>query len=1177
METSMESTDPVNDIDCSWEVKANDRPFHDKFKKKGFLCFHRKKYADNEIKTSKYNLLNFLPLNLYEQYHNFYVIYFTCIIIIQYIPQISSQPAYILLIFLLCILIARGLRDLMTDINRHRSDNMVNNKSCEILRGQSLQIKKWKDIQVGDIVCLRKDLFVPADMLLLYSTEPKSLCYVETAGIDGETNLKFRQSLAVTHCALHTEQALAEFDGLVTCEVPNARLHSFVGVLNWKGKKYSLNNDNILLRECRIRNTASCYGLVIYAGVDTKIMKNSGKVTIKRTKMDTIINKFVVFIALLLICVSFVLALGAGIWDSLYKEKHSYIPGISQLSSSAIGFYLFWGYFGIMSTLIPFVLYISMDLIHVIHNYFINQDLEMYYSESDSPAQARASSLCDMLGQIDYIFTDKTGTLTQNVMTFKKCCIGHRVFGTTSDNEEQHQEVSFAWNKYADLTFRFYDTSLMEEFCKNENPLLHDFFRAIALCHTVMIDSKQDGVLVYKAASPDEEALVTAARNFGYVFLSRTQESITISELGTEKTYNILSLMDFNSVRKRMSILVRDEEGKIKLYTKGADSVILQRLHPNCETDVLMDALDEFTEETLRTLCLAYKEVEEYDYKIWELSYHEASVKQRNHEDHLEKIYEDMEKNLQLLGATAIEDKLQNGVPETIQLLRDGNMKIWMLTGDKQETAVNIAYSCKLVSSDMEIEQESKIRCLLDSIIDCEDNLRERDLERQEESCSNKALVITGDFLDAFMNFSDEQAPNMSIWKKLVSILGRKEATDHHISLRTKALVELACRYQSVICCRVTPRQKASIVQLVKTNKKVTTLAIGDGGNDVNMLKTAHVGVGIIGKEGLQAVLASDFAIAQFSYLQQLLFFHGRLSYIRFSKFLCFYNYKTFASLIHNVWFGLFNGFSALLVGDIWFLILNALTYTLLPALCIAILDKDVDSKTSLQHPRLYIITQKDSHLYIKILMNILYGIYTAMVMVFIPYFAFYNSAGPGGIFDYQVFVYTMNNIYILSVLAEAVLVISSWTVFAFLAIGLSLINYSVVSYLTTTPSAYFTSKTVFNFLGAMVNSVSSGYMWLILLLAVIISIIPSLFCRLWCRLTVPSLIQSVPSKKTIELHGTFKRSSSRRSSYAFSHTEGYGRIITSGGNLQKRPIHQKKKGKKSCMKNGKKMHSPLT
>ncbi|XP_066430586.1 phospholipid-transporting ATPase IK-like [Eleutherodactylus coqui] len=1138
MSSASTATDPGNDPDFSWEVKANDRSYHNK-DQKGFLCFRKKKYADNIIKTSKYNVLTFLPLNLFEQYHQPHVIYFTFVLILQSVPQISTLPVYVFVIPLILILGSRALRELINDIARHKNDTLVNNKPCEILSGKTFQMQKWKDVQVGDIVCLRKDDFVPADILLLYSTEPGSACYVETAGIDGETNLKYRHALRATHCALQTAEALAEFDGIVTCETPNSILHSFTGVLSWKDTKYSLSNNNLLLRDCRIRNTAVCYGLVIHAGRDTKIMKNCGKVKLKKSKVYDVVEKSVLYITILITIMSLFLGCGAGIWNTLYSERHYYLPP-SPVSSALLGFYLFWGYFSMFCSLIPFFLYVSLELLYTAHNYFIKQDLEMYDSETDSPAQAKGNSLCDLLGEIDYVFTDKTGTLTQNVMTFRKCCIGGRIFGTTSIEEGKDQEVSFAWNKSADPSFRFYDQSLCEEICGSQDPLLHDFFRAIALCHTVMVDNNE-GLLVYKAASPDEEALVTAARNFGYVFRSRTQDSITVIEMGKERTYSILALLDFDSIRKRMSILVQNEEGKIKLYTKGADCVILQRLDPSCHTETFIDVLDQFAEETLRTLCLACREVEEQDYKTWKLKCDEASVTLNNREVALEKVYAEMECDLQLIGATAIEDKLQRGVPETIQLLRDGNIKVWMLTGDKQETAVNIGYSCNLLSSDMQIVEENELRCLLETTDDCV--LKERDLGETGDSSSKKALVITGDFLSTFIHTSEAQ--EMSAWKKFLSAFKRKEVTDQSAELRRKRLVELACQHQSVICCRMTPKQKASIVELVKKNKKVTTLAIGDGGNDVNMLKTAHVGVGIIGKEGLQAALVGDFALAQFSYLQNLLFFHGRLSFLRISNFFCFYNYKTFASLIHNFWFAFFNGFSALIGCDSWFLLWNAIMFTLYPALYIGIIDKDFDSKTSLKNPHLYIRGKRGTPLPTKIIVYILYGVYTSLVMFFTAYFGFYDTSGPPRTYSYHVFAYVVSNIYILAVIAEALVLMSSYTLLALLAVVLSLINYLVVSILCTLPSAYASSAVNFNFLGAMLHSISSGYMWLIYLFGVVVNLIPSLFFRSWCRLISPN--QLAPEKgRKMKVRSAFRRGGyKRRSSYAFSHTEGFAKIVT--------------------------------
>ncbi|MEE6487396.1 hypothetical protein FKM82_014883 [Ascaphus truei] len=596
---------------------------------------------------------------------------------------------------------------------------------------------------------------------------------------------------------------------------------------------------------------------------------------------------------------------------------------------------------------------------------------------------------------------------------------------------------------------------------------------------------------------------------------------------------------------------VRDPEGKIRLYTKGADNVILERVNPDCKTDVLMNALDGFAEDTLRTLCLAYKDVEEHVYEQWRSKHQEASVSLQNREEQLGAVYEDMETDLQLLGATAIEDKLQEGVPETIQLLREGNMKVWMLTGDKQDTAVNIGYSCRLLTSDMQIVDESDIRSILDhsmeSTTERKDVPRGTDFPGREEAWGNRALVLTGDFLSSFLDC--EQEPEMSLWRKL----RRKGEPSQRSNQRGLALVELACRCQTVICCRVTPKQKASIVQLVRSNKKVTTLAIGDGGNDVNMIKTAHVGVGISGNEGLQAVLASDFAVAQFCFLQRLLFVHGRWSYFRLSKFLRYYNYKTFTSLVHNIWFGFFNAFTALPAFESWYLVFNAVLYTLYPTLCMGILDQDVDSRTSLQHPELYTVGQRDLLFNMKMFfLSVLYGTYTSLVMFFIPYAAFIDSAGPWGLFDYQVFSFTMSTIATLSVLAEAVIELSSWSVFAFLAIILCLTFYFLISYVTGLPSAYMTNFAYFNFLGVMRKALSSGFIWLIFLLAVAVAIIPSLFCRSWLRLTTPSKKEAAPVKtKPVELQSEFKRNALRRSSYAFSYSEGIGTLISRGTSLR--------------------------
>uniref|UniRef100_A0A2K5K7M2 P-type ATPase N-terminal domain-containing protein n=1 Tax=Colobus angolensis palliatus TaxID=336983 RepID=A0A2K5K7M2_COLAP len=419
----------------TWEVQANNRAYNAQFKEKVFLCWRRKKYKTNVIRTAKYNFFSFLPLNLYEQLHRVSSLYFLLIIILQSIPNISTLPWFSLGAPMVCLLFIRATRDLVEDIGRHKSDRAINNRPCQILMGKSFKQKKWQNLCVGDVVCLHKDNIVPADMLLLASTEPSSLCYVETVDIDGETNLKFRQALMVTHKELTSVKKMASFQGTVTCEAPNSRMHHFVGCLEWNNKKYSLDIGNLLLRGCRIRNTDTCYGMVIYAGFDTKIMKNCGKIHLKRTKLDLLMNKLVVviFISVLLICLVLAFSFGFSVRD--FKDQHYYLSGLHGSSVAAESFFIFWGFLILLSVTIPMSMFILSEFIYLGNSVFINWDVQMYYQPQDVPAKARSTSLNDHLGQVEYIFSDKTGTLTQNILTFNKCCINGRVYGAAPTPE----------------------------------------------------------------------------------------------------------------------------------------------------------------------------------------------------------------------------------------------------------------------------------------------------------------------------------------------------------------------------------------------------------------------------------------------------------------------------------------------------------------------------------------------------------------------------------------------------------------------------------------------------------------------------------------------------------------------------------------------------------------------
>uniref|UniRef100_A0A452RT41 Phospholipid-transporting ATPase n=1 Tax=Ursus americanus TaxID=9643 RepID=A0A452RT41_URSAM len=785
------------EVYCTWQVKANDRSFHEQphFMNTRFFCIKESKYANNAIKTYKYNAFSFLPMNLFEQFKRAANFYFLILLILQAIPEISTLAWYTTLVPLLVVLGITAIKDLVDDVARHKMDNEINNRTCEVIKDGRFKVAKWKEIQVGDVIRLKKNDFIPADILLLSSSEPNSLCYVETAELDGETNLKFKMALEITHQYLQRENSLTTFDGFIECEEPNNRLDKFTGTLIWRNTSFPLDADKVLLRGCVIRNTDFCHGMVIFAGADTKIMKNSGKTRFKRTKIDYLMNYMVYTIFVVLILVSAGLAIGHAYWEAQVGNYSWYLYDGEDYTPSYRGFLNFWGYIIILNTMVPISLYVSVEVIRLGQSYFINWDLQMYYPEKDTPAKARTTTLNEQLGQIHYVFSDKTGTLTQNIMTFKKCCINGQIYGEWKPLPGPRQ-VDFSWNTFADGKLAFYDHYLIEQIQSGKESEVRQFFFLLAVCHTVMVD-RMDGQLNYQAASPDEGALVSAARNFGFAFLARTQNTITVSELGTERTYDVLAILDFNSDRKRMSIIVRTPEGNIRLYCKGADTVIYERLHQmNPTKQETQDALDVFASETLRTLCLCYKEIEEKEYEEWNKKFMAASVVSSNRDEALDKVYEEIEKDLILLGATAIEDKLQDGVPETISKLAKADIKIWVLTGDKKETAENIGFACELLTEDTKI-------CY-------------------GEDIKSKILKLK------FPRTEEERRMRTQSKRRLEA---RKEQ-------RQKNFVDLACECSAVICCRVTPKQKAMVVDLVKRYKKAITLAIGDGANDVNMIKS---------------------------------------------------------------------------------------------------------------------------------------------------------------------------------------------------------------------------------------------------------------------------------------------------------------------------------------------------
>uniref|UniRef100_A0A9J8AK36 Phospholipid-transporting ATPase n=1 Tax=Cyprinus carpio carpio TaxID=630221 RepID=A0A9J8AK36_CYPCA len=1130
-------------------VRANDREYNEKFQ-----------YASNCIMTSKYNIITFLPVNLFEQFQEVANTYFLFLLILQLIPQISSLSWFTTIVPLVLVLSITAVKDATDDYFRHKSDNQVNNRQSQVLIGGILQKEKWMNVRVGDIIKLENNQFVAADLLLLSSSEPHSLCYIETAELDGETNMKVRQSLSVTS-ELGDPNNLAQFDGEVVCEPPNNKLDRFCGTLYWKDCKYPLSNQNMLLRGCVLRNTESCYGLVIFAGPDTKLMQNSGRTKFKRTSIDRLMNTLVLWIFGFLVCMGVILAIGNAVWEkevgALFQSFLPWDPPVDNFLFSA--FLSFWSYVIILNTVVPISLYVSVEVIRLGHSYFINWDRRMFCSRSNTAAEARTTTLNEELGQVEYIFSDKTGTLTQNIMTFNKCSINGRAYG-----EKPHMAVMFkrvqpldftAWNPLADRDFCFYDQSLLEAVMVGE-PAVHEFLRVLSLCHTVMSEEKREGVLVYKAQSPDEGALVTAARNFGFVFRSRTPGTVTTHELGKAVTYTLLAILDFNNIRKRMSVIVRNPEGRIRLYCKGADTVLFERLH-SCNHELMnitSDHLNEYAGDGLRTLALAYRDLSEEQWEAWAERFRGADKATDCRDDRLAAVYEEIEQDMMLLGATAVEDKLQDGVPETIAILSLANIKIWVLTGDKQETAVNIGYSCKMLTDDM-----TEIFIVNGHTVQ---SVRE-ELRYNAQGWGGACAFGNGCGGDGASNWvpnkskcSPPQAPPSSLLESIsgefaLIISGHSLAHALEADMEREFL-ETACACRAVICCRVTPLQKALVVELVKRHKKAVTLAIGDGANDVSMIKTAHIGVGISGQEGIQAVLASDYSFSQFRFLQRLLLVHGRWSYLRMCRFLCYFFYKNFAFTMVHFWFGFFCGFSAQTVYDQYFITLYNIVYTSLPVLAMGIFDQDVPEQRSLEYPKLYEPGQ------LNLLFNkrefficIAQGIYTSVVLFFIPYGVLSHATQSNGVplADYQTFAVTTATALVIVVSVQIALDTGYWTAINHFFIWGSLGTYFTILFAMHSSILFNIFPKQFHFLGSAHNTLGQPVVWLTIALATVISIAPVLAFRFLKLDLKPQL--SDTKKRNGSALGRLGRGGSRRSGYAFAHQEGFGELITSGKNMR--------------------------
>ncbi|XP_043268867.1 probable phospholipid-transporting ATPase IIB isoform X3 [Venturia canescens] len=911
------------------------------------------KFPTNVIRNQKYNIITFLPLVLFQQFKIFLNLYFLIMASSQFIPDIKIGYLYTYwgpLGFVLTVTICREAVD---DFRRYKRDKEVNGqKYYRLVRGSATpESVPSSKLKVGDMVIVEKGQRVPADLVLLRTTEKSGACFVRTDQLDGETDWKLRLAVPATQ-KLENDSQLFDIKADLYVEKPQKDIHGFIGTFTMDdgySSEESLGVDNTLWANTAVAS-GSALGVVVYTGQETRSLMNHSAPRSKIGLLDQEINQLTKVLFCAVLGLALVMMCLKGFNGPWYRYMFRFVL--------------------LFSYIIPISLRINLDMGKTFYAWCIQRDKEI------NGTVVRTTTIPEELGRISYLLSDKTGTLTQNKMVFKKLHLG---------------TVSYVQETFDDITAvlkNCYSTSSSEnsptkvnvtvlsggKVRRSESTRIYDAVHALALCHnvtpvyddmaktnildTVSVETGETGSIQsqtesdqhyypeqtrnYQASSPDEVALVKWTEEMGLALFKRDLNTMQLKAInGQILTYTILQIFPFTSETKRMGIIVKEEtSSEIVFYLKGADIVMSGIVQYN---DWLDEECGNMAREGLRTLVVAKKSLTEEQYLDFETRYNAARMSVSDRPSRVAAVVESLEREMELLCVTGVEDRLQDRVRPTLELLRNAGIKIWMLTGDKLETATCIATSSRLVSRTQGLH-------VFKSVVTRTDAHLELNTFRKKQDC---ALVISGDSLEVCLQYYQPE------------------------------FMELACGSPAVVCCRCSPTQKAEVVTLIQRHTKKRTAAVGDGGNDVSMIQAADAGIGLEGMEGRQASLAADFSIPQFSHLANLLLVHGRRSYKRSASLSQFVIHRgliistmqaVFSAVFYLSSVALYQGF--LMVG-------YATIYTMFPVFSL-VLDKDVSGEIAIRYPELYKELSKGRSLsYKTFFMWILISIYQGGVIMY--------------------------------------------------------------------------------------------------------------------------------------------------------------------------------------------------
>ncbi|KAL3537787.1 hypothetical protein ACH5RR_001153 [Cinchona calisaya] len=957
-------------------------------------------FAGNSIRTAKYSFITFLPRNLFEQFHRVAYIYFLVIAILNQIPQLAVFGRGVSILPLAIVLLVTAVKDAYEDYRRHLSDKTENNRLAWVLVNDHFQQKKWKDIRVGEIMKIAANDSLPCDMVLLSTSDPTGVAYVQTINLDGESNLKTRYAKQETQTKNPEKEKIS---GLIKCEKPNRNIYGFQANMEIDGKRVSLGPSNIVLRGCELKNTAWAVGVAVHAGRETKAMLNSSGAPSKRSRLETQMNREIIILSFFLVALCTIVSVCAGVWLRRHRDELDTMPFYRRkdYSETEVENYHYYGWgleilftflmsVIVFQVMIPISLYISMELVRVGQAYFMIRDAVMYDASSNSRLQCRALNINEDLGQIKYVFSDKTGTLTENKMEFQ-CASISGIDYNGGMAIYQDELVGYSVQVDGQVLRPKMKVKVDPELLNmtrsgkhtDQDRHIWDFFLALAACNTIVpltLETADPAVRLvdYQGESPDEQALVYAAAAYGFMLIKRTSGHIVIDVQGERQRFNVLGLHEFDSDRKRMSVILGCPDNSVKVFVKGADTSMFNIIDKSLSLDIIGATeahLHSYSSTGLRTLVIGMRELSASEFEQWQSSYETASTALIGRAALLRKVAGNVESNLRILGASGIEDKLQQGVPEAIESLRMAGMKVWVLTGDKQETAISIGYSSKLLTSQMaQIVINNKSR----------------------ESCRKSledALILSHKLLTDSVVAHDTGGSSEAEAHPLALIIDGTSLVHILDSELEEQLFQLSSRCTVVLCCRVAPLQKAGIVALIKNRTDGMTLAIGDGANDVSMIQMADVGIGISGQEGRQAVMASDFAMGQFRFLVPLLLVHGHWNYQRISYMILYNFYRNAVLVFILFWYVLFTGYTLTTAMTDWSSMLYSIVYTAVPTIVVGMLDKDLSRKTLLKYPQLYGAGQREEGYNTTLFwVTMVDTVWQSVAIFFLPLLAYWGS-----------------------------------------------------------------------------------------------------------------------------------------------------------------------------------------